>query len=391
MSGDIESLLRTGLADIADAAPVYEDPGLAEAAIAGAGRIRRRRRVSAAASGASLLVLGAVAFTWQPWTEPEPSGGLIAGDTSTDEAQSEFDMEFVIETAQGYEILNQDGDNVPIGEQYPTSVSRLDSGYLVETDESVVFVDFEGFENIGYDKAEPWVAVPVSRDGTQFALVTPDTEYVAQEMRLVDPANEDESQWFSTSVELELADWSATTVVFRADLWSVTGGSTSSEYMFNDDHDWGLESVADAGFEAVAVTDMTDPNHVCVADLDPMTGTAGLQESCGWADSEELLDRLVESSGDEAAPELLAQAVEWTLIQQSGTVVMDDAAGREADIYESFYAEGFFWSDPHGRWQAAGEPGAESWQLMDLMGDEPQLTELELPAQAIMPVLRYTS
>ncbi|WP_030155754.1 hypothetical protein [Glycomyces sp. NRRL B-16210] len=390
MSGDIESLLRRGLSDIADAAPVYDEPGLADAAIAGAGRIRRRRRAGAAASGASLVVLGAAAFVWQPWFATGADDGPVAGDTSVVEARDEFAMEFVVQDDGEYVILNEQGNGVPIGYEEPINVSRLEMGYLVETDTAVNVVEFDGTEVTGYEKPEPWLNVPVNRDGDGFAVFWPDVDFLTQETELVRPATDGSgaSVSFTTSTELELVDWNRSTLVFRADLWSVSGGDTGG-YMFNDDHDWGLEEVASLGFEAAVVTDMTDPGYVCVSDLDPMTGTASVRESCGRADSEEIRQMLAADSGDEDAPDLLAHVVEREFMEFGEFVMDGERNAEEGDLYSQFFDEGRVWSDPQGRWQVSGLAGDESWRLMDLTRDQPELTELALPPGAVMPVLRY--
>lgn len=392
MSGDIESLLRRGLSDIADAAPVYDEPGLADAAIAGAGRIRRRRRAGAAASGASLVVLGAAAFVWQPWLPSDAHDGPVAGDTSVVEARNEFAMEFVVQSDGEFQVLNEEGDGVPIGDEEPVSVSRIEAGYLVETDTALNVVSFDGTETVGYEKPEPWLNVPVNRTGTEFAVFWPDEEFLTQEHQLVRAATngEDGSIWFTTSTEVELVDWSRSTLVFRADLWSATGGDTGG-YMFNDDYDWGLEAAASAGYEAAVVTDLTEPGYVCVSDLDPASGTASVRESCGMAEDEAIQEGLAEVSGDEDAPELLAHAVEREITRFGGIMIDGDrdTAEAEADLYGEFFTDGMVWSDPQGRWQLSGSARADSWQLMDLTRERPELTELALPPGAIMPVLRF--
>ncbi|NUQ88563.1 MAG: hypothetical protein HOQ43_08895, partial [Glycomyces artemisiae] len=72
MNGDIEALLRSGLAEQAERAPeTADDAGLADLAIAGAHRIRRRRRIGAAAGGAGILVIGAGVFALQPLLDME--------------------------------------------------------------------------------------------------------------------------------------------------------------------------------------------------------------------------------------------------------------------------------------------------------------------------------
>lgn len=394
MSDDIEDLLRSGLAARADAAPSYDDPGLADAAIAGAGRIRRRRRVASAASGAGLLVLGAAAFVYQPWfsTDDHDGDGTTAADTSTVEVQNEFDMEFVIADDSGsYSVLNQDGDSVALGDTEPTRVYRLADAYLAESPGEVWTVSVDGDSGTSYSKATEESYTKVSTGGEQFAIVTPTSDYESEEYSLYDVTiagaeteEETEPVAFTTSYAVTLADWNATTAVFTADLNSTTGGN-SGPYYFNEEFDFGLESVSAAGFESVLLVDSMDPTNVCVSDLDPAAGTASGKEQCGPMDTAEVQDALVAASGDtEADPTAVAGSV---MDQVEGEYV--PLADADLGKYETRFFEAMFWTDPANTWQLSGTPGEETWLLIDASGEEPELSELEPPSGALMPVLSY--
>ncbi|THV32016.1 hypothetical protein [Glycomyces paridis] len=392
MSEDLETLLRSGLAQVAEAAPDYDDPGLADAAIAGAGRIRRRRRVGAAAGGTGLLVLGAAAFVWQPWTAPvSPDEGVIAGDTSTSQAQTEFDLEFaVLDTTGGYEVLTEDDERLAIGEELPENVYGMTDSYLVETADAATVYAGDGSVSDPYAMSYD-AYVKVNTGGGEFAIVTPTTDFTSEEYRLADVLVEggEAPRTFTTSFDITLTDWSDSTAVFTAELWSSTAGETSSAFMFNDSLDLGLETVAQAGFQSVVLTDQSDPNYVCVADLDPEAGTSSDKESCGYADDQELQAGLVDAADDPDSPELMAQAVGRASNSFDGDTLMNTDAAYEAADAEGFYEYEGQWSDPKGRWQIAGNPGDASWKLLDLEGEEPVITELAIPSGAVLPVLDY--
>lgn len=395
MSDDIEDLLRSGLAARADAAPSYDDPGLADAAIAGAGRIRRRRRVASAASGAGLLVLGAAAFVYQPWftTDDHDGDGTTAADTSTVEVQNELDMEFVIADDSGsYSVLNQDGDSVALGDTEPTYVYRLADAYLAESPGEVWTVSVDGASGATYPKATEESYTKVSTGGEQFAIVTPTSDYESEEYSLYDVTIADseteeevEPVAFTTSYAVTLADWNETTAVFTADLNSVTGGSSGS-YYFNDDLEYGLETVSTAGFEAALLVDSTDPSNVCVSDLYPAEGTASGTEYCGPIDSAELQSEFVAATGTEVDPAAVSESVKD---QVGGEYI--PLADADLGKYETRYLESmYYWTDPADRWQVSGTPGEDTWLLVDASGEEPKLSELEPPSGALMPVLSYT-
>jgi hypothetical protein len=400
VSDDIEALLRSGMVERVDAAPVFDDPGLAEAAIAGAGRIRRRRRIASAASGAGLLVLGAAAFVWQPWAAPDVTedDGVTAADTSTEEAQNELDMEFVVEGDNGvYEIINQNGDSLAIGDREPSNVYRLDDAYLSESANEVWTTSFDGDSGMSFEKqSTDETYLRINTVGEQFAMITPTANYTTEEYSLVDVTMADPSTGeagdtgepavaFSVSYDLSLIDWTAATAVFSADLYTTTGGN-SGPYMFNEEFDWGLESVAAAGFESVVIADASDPNYLCVEDLDAGVGVTSTQEVCGQADSTEVEEYLAVASGGASDPVDISATV---LEEQTGE--MYPAEETDLGEYQSRFDESeFWWTDPLGRWQVTASEGDRTWLLLDTSDGEPRATELEIPPGAIMPVLSYT-
>jgi hypothetical protein len=409
VSDDIEALLRSGMAERVDAAPVFDDPGLADAAIAGAGRIRRQRRVAAAASGAGLLVLGAATFVWQPWTVPDKGDEMMASDTSTNEAQRELDMEFVVETEDGvYEVINQDDAAVPIGDEEPLSVSRLSDAYLVEGANSVQTISLDGGEGMSIDKPRAdETRVQVNRAGEGFALITPNDDYEYEQYSMVDLSaseidalsTEDasgdagadageavEPSSFTIDAGLALVDWSSATTVFSADLISTTGGNTGP-YYFNEQYQWGLGSVAEAGFDTAVIADSTDPNYLCVADLEPGVGVATANEQCGPADSADMEEYLAVASGGARDPLAVSEeAMAW----QQGTVYPFEDADLGENRTRFDNAENW-WTDPLSRWHLAANPGDRTWLLVE-MGEDGSTTvsELSPPNGAVMPVLSYT-
>jgi hypothetical protein len=388
VSDDIEELLRSGLAEKADTAPVFDDPGLADLAIAGAGRIRRRRRIASAASGAGLLVLGAAVVVWQPWALPGDGGdGVTAADTSTVEVQSELDMEFVYEDGGTYNVLNQNGDSIALGDTEPNSVFKLADSYLADSAEDVWTVSYDGETGLSYPKPSEETYTVVNGAGDQFALITPTVDYESEVIELYDvtvAGGDPKPVSFTTAYAVTLADWNATTAVFTADLNSVTGGDEGT-YYFNDDLEYGLDSVAAAGFESALLVDTTEPTNVCVSDLDPEAGTAGGTEQCGPVDSGAVQDELVAAAGDAVAdPAALADAA----------IPMEEEeyplGGIDLGEFEDRFYQSTNWTDPNGLWQLAGDRGDRTWLLIDDSGERPTLSELAPPTGTIMPVLSYT-
>jgi hypothetical protein len=399
MSDDIESLLRSGLAERADAAPTFDDPALADLAIAGAGRIRRRRRAAAAASGAGLLVLGAAVFVWQPWLVPDDEGenGVIAADTNATEVQDEFAMEFLVAEPDGaYSVLTEDGDTIPFGaEEPPGDIYKLANTYMSETATSVLTVDFDG-EAVEIEKpSEAETYTTINGAGDRFAMVTPNSDFSTEDYSLVDVSlhGATEESEFSTSYAVTLEDWDDTTAVFTTDLNSATAG-VAGDYYFNDDYQLGLESVSAAGFGTAVLVDTTDPEFVCVSDLDA-AGEVGDQEQCGPVDSDGVAQSL--SLADEGAPADVAadptSLVERVIGNVQSMEDPDFAPLEDLDLgeYQQRYdSASEYWTDPMGEWQIAGNRDADSWLLIDASGDEPVVSELEPPANAVMPILSYT-
>lgn len=405
MSDEIEALLRSGMAERVDAAPVFDDPGLADAAIAGAGRIRRRRRVASAASGAGLLVLGAAAFVWQPWMGPGlPDDGATVSDTSAAEARSQLDMEFVVEGDDGqYGIINADGDSVSLGDQEPLGVYRLGDAYLAESADTVWTTSFDGASRTDYPKASDDTYLRVSETGERFAMITTSPDLSVEDYSLVATADantlaEEEASSgasgggelmdpvsFSTSYALTMHDWTDATVVFTADLYATTGGEPGT-YYFNEQFGWGLDSVGLAGFESVVIADNTDPNYLCVGDLDPGVGFTENRETCGLADSTEVEEYLAVASGGASDPVEIAGSVTDELMGE--TYPLDNADLGE---YQTrFENDEYWWSDPLGRWQMSASAGDTTWLLIEATDDEPTVSELAPPRGALMPVLSYT-
>lgn len=398
MSDDIESLLRSGLAERADAAPTFDDPGLADLAIAGAGRIRRRRRAAAAASGAGLLVLGAAVFVWQPWLVPDDEGenGVIAADTNATEVQDEFAMEFLVADPDGYSVLTENGDTIPYSaEEPPGDIYKLAGMYMSETATSVVTVSFDG-EGAEIDKpSEAETYTKINGVGDRFAMVTPNSDYTAEEYSLVDVSLHEptEESGFTTNYAVTLEDWDDTTAVFTTDLHSATAGDAGA-YYFNDDYQLGLESVSAAGFETAVLVDTTDPEFVCVSDLDAI-GDVGDQEQCGPVDSDAVVQSL--AIAEEGAPAGVAADPTPLVERVIGNVQsMEDPEFAPLDdldlgeYQQQYDSASEYWTDPKGEWQIVGTRDADSWLLIDASGEKPVVSELEPPANAVMPILSYT-
>lgn len=381
MSGDIESLLRQGLADVAAGAPQnYDDAGLAALAISGAGRIKRRRRIGAAASGASLLVLGAAVVVWQPWMGVNGDNGLTAADTSTAEAQAELSMEFLVETDLGFEVLNENGELVPLTDTEPVQVFRLTDSYLYETTHGIGLTSVDGTMGASIDKGSEDTRTTVNSAGTEYTLATPMDDYTTETyvfsegvVEAEEPLNE-----FTTSYELTLEDWTGTTTVFSGDLRSTTGQDGVGTYHFNYEMDWGLESVGAAGFEMAVIADYSDPDFVCVSDLAPFENYAPEGETCGQIDSTPIQEALEAAAGDtDFVPEVV-ENLRFAYLDE--IVELGDYADR-------FYNVEGYWPDPFGNWLISGNPGEETWMLIDnVTGDEPFLAELAVPDGAVMPV-----
>jgi hypothetical protein len=397
MSDDIEALLRSGLADRADAAPVFDDPGLADLAIAGAGRIRRRRRVAAAAGGAGLLVLGGATFAWNPWMVPDDGkDDTIAADTSTVEAQNDLAMEFLIEEADGsYSVLNQDGNTVAfdVDEPLVSDVFKLTSTYMSQTETEVWTVGFDGaVASVEKPSVETMTRINSAGDG--YAMVTPNNDYSAEEYQLVDVSLHEETaiREFTTNYAVTLEDWDATTAVFTTDLNTVTGG-VPKRYWFNDNLNFGLETVSEAGFETAVLVDTTDPTNVCISDLDA-AGGASVQEQCGPIDSAEVQDELAVAAQVEAANVDPLERANSLIEGVIANVSMEFTLFEEVQLdeeYQSWYDNAaLYWSDPKGRWEVVGNEGDDTWLLIDVSGEEPVVSELEPPEGAVMPILSYT-
>ncbi|MDN3240364.1 hypothetical protein [Glycomyces tritici] len=393
MSGDIEALLRSGLAERADAAPVFDDPGLADLAIAGAGRIRRRRRAAAAASGAGLLVLGA-AVVWNPLVglHGDDGDGTIAADTSTIEVQNELGMEFLVQDEDGrYSVLNEDGESLAFDAAEPTGyVYRLTTQYMLESESDVWTLDLDGDRLASEEKPSLETTTKVNSTGDRYAMVTPNAEYTEEEYSLVDVSLHEETETvaFTTSFALTLEDWNETTAVFMTDLHSATAGEAQAMW-FNDERNFGLETVSDAGLQAAVLVDQTDPSYVCVSDLDG-AGAASGQEQCGPLDSDVIQESLAAAAGEEAAEDSAAiteRVVAMYQVDAMAEAEIEVDMGEYQDLFEDATEN---WTDPAGLWEVWANRGDETWLLIDKSGDEPVVSELEPPDGAVMPIVSYT-
>lgn len=381
MNDHFEDLLRAEFAGRAESAPTADGDGLADAAIAGAGRIRRRR-LAAAAGGLAVVVLGVTGAVWLPWsgigsTDPP-------GDTTVQEAQNELDIEFAVERESTYGVVNADDEYIPLStEQPPTHVERLQGSYMVSSDRLVEVTSLDGRSSVAYELSADIFSTVVRGDAEAFAIeyFSADTGRTVHQLlpayaRSADPIVLD------LSPELRLEDWNDDLLVFSSGLTDVSGGA-SGTYYFNAEHEWGLETVASAGYEAVVVTDDTDPDYVCVADLNPGTAFAESEE-CGYRTDDFIENMIATASGDDAAPGL----VEKVGADFSEEEVETDIAG-DPKIADRLRESDHQFTDPLGRWQIAFDSSDETWALLDTTGEEPVVTELRPPDGALMPVVSH--
>jgi hypothetical protein len=381
---DIEELLRAELAGRADSAQVSSGEGLAEAAIAGAGRIRRRRRIGAAAGGIGLVVFGAAAAVWLP------GGGDVFDDspsvaTSAEEARSELAIEFVVERGGSYGVVSAENEYIPLSVQdRPQSVERLRESYVVSASEQVEVTSLDGSSSTEYGIPAGFFSTLVRSDAEGFAVqyYNVPAERQTYELFPADPEATASPAVLELSDELNLEDWNEDTLVFSTDLISVTGGESLPHY-FNDQHDWGLDTAADAGYESVAVVDLFQPSYVCVSDLVP-GAPAPESEECGYLQDEEIETLLAEASGDGSAPGF----VEEVAGSFFGEVLDDEVRGSPSTEAQLFEAENLF-IDPLGRWRIGFSEQDETWALLDTTGDEPFLSDLHPPEGALLPVVSY--
>ncbi|MEU5874872.1 hypothetical protein AB0A73_25330 [Glycomyces sp. NPDC047369] len=390
MNGDIEALLRSGLAEQAERAPeTVDDPALADLAIAGAHRIRRRRRIGAAAGGAGLLVIGAGVFALQPLLDMQDQGGASVGSSSTSEVAADMGMEFVVEAdGGGYEILNDDGDTVHIGDVEPESVYRLQDAYVLQSPsrQTTEVLSLDGTSGATYEWPSPDTYSVVNVDATGYATVTPNSDMTFEQYTLnnVTIAAVSEAVEFSVSYDLTLQNWDSSTAVFSADLWSTTGGSEST-YYFNSEFDWNFGALADAGFESVAVVDSVNTDYVCVADLDAFGGVAREGEECGPVGTERIRADIEATSGDDDALTAVTDTVDR--LQGEGYSTMSEL--NLGDYQDRFYDTDMFFNDPFFRWELSYDPGDATWMMIDYTQDPAVMSLLTPPPGAVMPVMDY--
>ncbi|THV43206.1 hypothetical protein [Glycomyces buryatensis] len=398
MSDDLERMLREELSERAGSAPVsFTDQGLADAAIGGAKRIRRRRRVSAAAGGMSLVVLGAITVAWQPWA------GLVQTDdpapTSTADVQETLAMDILLEDddIDGYAVLNADGETIPMEfvEGDPIEAYRLSDAYVVQTQTSINVATLDGSSAFSLEPGVDWEdwGTPVRSDGEEFA-VTYVTDDNRQSFEIVQNSSGDfTSEVFETAAEISLLDWSDSVAVFSGDLNTATGGVPGS-YQFNADHEWGLEAASGA-FESVVVLDDYNPGFACVSDLDPEAGTASERETCDSVEDEDFQQTVADFSGDEQAAELVERVnTEW-YGEEEGFLEADDIyESGEPEDDPAFDAENWYIA-ADGSWEIYFDTGDETWTLAEYGEDgddgveEAKLSEFTAPVGAVMPVVSY--
>jgi hypothetical protein len=134
------------------------------------------------------------------------------------------------------------------------------------------------------------------------------------------------------------------------------------------------------------LVDTTDPNFVCVSDLDA-AGTASGGEQCGLIGDEEVQAQIDVASGRNSDPVPLVQGV----VESYSFDTMIEVPELDLGEYEGEYNNASsIWSDPKGEWELAGNPGDETWILIDSSGETPVVSELEVPEGAVQPVLSYT-
>lgn len=386
MNEDIEDLLRAELAGRADAAPMYSGEGLADAAITGAGRIRRRRRIGAAAGGLGLVAVGAAAALWLPF------GGAGFDDappvaTSAEEAQSDLDLEFVVERDGAYGVVNVDGDYVPLAvENRPDAVQRLQSSYVVSSMRQLEVTSLDGTASAVYELPVDNFFTTVRGDAEAFAVQYYETDADRQVYELFpgDPEATGDPAVLDLALELNLEDWSDDMLVFSTDLITVTGGASSPHY-FNDQHEWGLETAAEAGYESAVVADATDPSYVCVADLDPGSLAASESEECGYLDETVIEDGIIQASGDGAAAGLVQDVAE-SFAEEGLEIEIDGDGPTEAQLFDSEYR----FVDPLGRWEIGFSGQDETWALLDTSGADAVVSELRPPQGALLPVVSHS-
>jgi hypothetical protein len=390
VNGDIEALLRSGLAEQAERAPeTVDDPALADLAIAGAHRIRRRRRIGAAAGAACLLAFGGGTFVLKPLLTPEDQAPSAADTTTVEVARSELGMEFVVEGDGAYHVINDSGDRVTLGDDRPQEVYRLEAGYLVTYGEKQAFsfTSLDGAEGTSTEWRSDLTRTQVNGAATEFALATPDDASTEETYEIFAPGDEEfKVTEFTTSYDLTLTDWSGTTAVFSADLWPTTAGQEKL-WHFDEQYQWNVESVGLAGYESAVFVDYSNPTFVCVADLDADSGLASAGEYCGQIDSQPVQEELLTASGDESA----AALVDTVVANASGEGPMNvfvEPQPEDLGEYQNRYEQAdYFQYDPYGRWELSYSLGDSTWILIDYTGDSPLVSRLTPPAGAIMPVL----
>lgn len=382
MSDDIEALLRAELAGRAESAQPPSGEGLAEVVMARAGRIRRRR-LGVAVGGLGLVLFGTAAAVWTPWTIGLTDAPLAA--TTFEEAQSELDIEFLIESEDSYGVVNADDEYIRLAAtEEPFAVQRLQGAYVVSSSMQVEVTALDGTTSLEYEIPSEYFFTTVRSDAEAFAVdyFYEDTGRQHYDLFSADAGTAEDPVSLDLSSRITLQDWNDSLLVFSGDLISVSGGVTGTHH-FNDQYDWGLESAAEVGYESVVVADLGNPDYVCVADLDPGVALAESEE-CGYLDDPLTEELISEASVDEAAPELVEDFIAEHGEEAVGDVPADGAS-VPGDLTESEY----YFIDPLGRWQLAFSSEDDTWVLLDTTGDSPVVSELAPPAGALLPVVSH--
>ncbi|WP_199038941.1 hypothetical protein [Glycomyces salinus] len=392
MSDDLEHFLRSEFAArVQDATPPVD--GLADAAIGGARRIRRRRRVAAGAGGVAAVVFAAGAVAWAPLTAlVDPDGPPVASDVTAEEAQQEFDVEFVAERQGEYGVINTDDEFIPLSvSDEPTAVDRLAETYVASSPETVQVVSLDGGSSIEYglSSTSEFATAEVRSDAEAFAVSYTDDAYEPDRW-LYDiypggiPEEPEGPSTLALDYSLNLLDWNDSLVVLSADLISTSGGASGGPYYFNEQGNLGLESIASAGYQAAVLADYSQDGYVCVSDLEPGTSEAG-SEQCGQIGDPEIDTLLTEAAGgDAASADFVDEAISryWSVDEMIG---LPDDSG----LWDSVYDREFNYTDPGSQWHIAFDPGDDVWTLVDSSGDEPVIRELTPPEGALFPVRSY--
>ncbi|WP_100447392.1 hypothetical protein [Glycomyces xiaoerkulensis] len=390
MNDDFEDLLRAEFASRAGT-PFVPDDRMADAAISGARRIRRWRRVAAGAGGLGLLVLGAAVVMWNPLTDVLDRDPTIPP-TSADEVQRDLDVEFVAERGGEYGVLTAEDDFVPLPvETDPLSVFRVQDAYLIDEPSAVTVMPPGGGEGSTFQDVPEDHHLGVNSQATSFTIATYSDDVERQSYRIhpTDLPEEPEPITFELSYEVTLQDWSDDVVVVSADLFGTTGGE-GGQYYFEDQFDWGLDSIGTAGYESAVVLDWNDPSYMCVSDLEPGFG-ASESEECGDFGDQEMRSHLRSASGGAPVTDLVERASadmpQLPDPPEGGELLQETEPDAERD---GFYDKENVLVDPGDRWAMSFDTGDETWAMIEFAEDgSVTRSSLTPPEGALRPVQSY--